>query len=75
MTLHPLEISPSEASHSDVKRLGVVDETEGLLGWIYTDLSYRQRTTGGSPNFPVILRRADSIDSQAACFNYRPSCY
>ncbi|KAI0278113.1 hypothetical protein BGY98DRAFT_1096914 [Russula aff. rugulosa BPL654] len=63
VTLRPVELSPGEAWHSDVKKLEVVDETDGLLGWIYTDLFARQNKSSGAAHYTVrCSRRTDDDD-------------
>jgi len=63
VTLRPVELSPGEAWHSDVKKLEVVDETDGLLGWIYTDLFARRNKSSGAAHYTVrCSRRTDDDD-------------
>ena len=63
MTLRPVELSPGEAWHRDVRKLEVVDETDGLLGWIYTDLFARQNKSSGAAHYTVrCSRRTDDDD-------------
>ncbi|KAI9512530.1 mitochondrial intermediate peptidase [Russula earlei] len=59
VTLRPVDLSPGEAWHSDVKKLEVVDETDGLLGWIYTDLS------SGAAHYTVRCSRRTDDDDEA----------
>lgn len=63
VTLRPVELSPGEAWHSDVKKLEVVDETDGLLGWVYTDLFARRNKSSGAAHYTVrCSRRTDDDD-------------
>ena len=65
VTLSPVELSPGEAWHSDVKKLEVVDETDGLLGWIYTDLFARQNKSSGAAHYTVRCSRRTDDDDEA----------
>ncbi|KAH9968610.1 mitochondrial intermediate peptidase [Russula dissimulans] len=63
--LRPVELSPGEAWHSDVKKLEVVDETDGLLGWIYTDLFARRNKSSGAAHYTVRCSRRTDDDDEA----------
>ena len=64
VTLRPVELSPGEVWHPDVEKLEVVDETDGLLGWIYTDLFARQNKSSGAAHYTVrCSRRTDDDDA------------
>ena len=64
MILRPVELSPGEVWHSDVKKREVVDETDGLLGWIYTDLFARRNKSSGAAHYTVRRsRRTDDDDA------------
>ena len=65
MTLRPVELSPGEAWHSDVKKLEVVDETDGLLGWIYADLFARRNKSSGAAHYTVRCSRRTDDDDEA----------
>ncbi|KAI9444849.1 mitochondrial intermediate peptidase [Lactarius indigo] len=64
VTLRPVELSPGEVWHPDVEKLEVVDETDGLLGWIYTDLFARPNKSSGAAHYTVrCSRRTDDDDA------------
>jgi len=64
VTLRPVDLSPGEVWHSDVEKLEVVDETDGLLGWIYTDLFARRNKSSGAAHYTVrCSRRTDDDDA------------
>jgi intermediate peptidase len=64
VTLRPVELSPGEVWHRDVEKLEVVDETDGLLGWIYTDLFARPNKSSGAAHYTVrCSRRTDDDDA------------
>ena len=65
ITLRPVELLPGEAWHSDVKKLEVVDETDGLLGWIYTDLFARRNKSSGAAHYTVRCSRRTDDDDEA----------
>jgi intermediate peptidase len=65
VTLRPVELSPGEAWHSDIKKLEVVDETDGLLGWIYTDLFARRNKSSGAAHYTVRCSRRTDDDDEA----------
>ncbi|KAI0257186.1 hypothetical protein BJV78DRAFT_1160799 [Lactifluus subvellereus] len=66
VTLRPVELAPGEVWHSDVKKLEVVDETDGLLGWIYTDLFARRNKSSGAAHYTVRCSRRTDDDDEAA---------
>ncbi|KAF8274138.1 hypothetical protein EI94DRAFT_1768970 [Lactarius quietus] len=62
VTLRPVELSPGEVWHPDVEKLEVVDETDGLLGRIYTDLFARQNKSSGAAHYTVRCSRRTDDD-------------
>ncbi|KAH7107004.1 mitochondrial intermediate peptidase [Auriculariales sp. MPI-PUGE-AT-0066] len=55
---------PGEAWHEDVRKLEVIDENEGLVGWIYADLFTRPGKATGAAHYTVrCSRRADDDDA------------
>ncbi|KAJ3559957.1 hypothetical protein NM688_g22 [Phlebia brevispora] len=63
VTLRLTEVAPGEVWHSDVRKLEVVDEQSGVLGWIYADLFARRGKPGGAAHYTVrCSRRTDDDD-------------
>ncbi|OJT10061.1 Mitochondrial intermediate peptidase [Trametes pubescens] len=63
VTLRLSEPSPGEIWHTDVRKLEVVDEDLGVLGWIYADLFARAGKPGGAAHYTVrCSRRTDDDD-------------
>ncbi|KAI0778360.1 mitochondrial intermediate peptidase [Trametes elegans] len=57
--------SPGEVWHTDVRKLEVVDEELGVLGWIYADLFARAGKPGGAAHYTVrCSRRTDDDDEE-----------
>ncbi len=58
--------SPGEVWHTDVRKLEVVDEELGVLGWIYADLFARLGKPGGAAHYTVrCSRRTDDDDEES----------
>lgn len=65
VSLRLAEVLPGEVWHTDVRKLEVVDEHLGVLGWIYADLFARTGKPGGAAHYTVrCSRRADDDDEQ-----------
>ncbi len=65
ISLRLAEVAPGEVWHTDVRKLEVVDEKVGLLGWIYADLFARTGKPGGAAHYTVrCSRRTDNDDEQ-----------
>ena len=47
ISLRLSDVSPGEVWHADVRKLEVVDERLGVLGWIYADALVSTGTGGG----------------------------
>ena len=63
ITLRLADIAPGEGWHSDVRKLEVVDERSGVIGWIYADLFSRHGKPGGAAHYTVrCSRRTDDDD-------------
>lgn len=59
------EVSSGEVWHTDVRKLEVVDEKLGILGWIYADVFTRVGKPGGAAHYTVrCSRRTDDNDVQ-----------
>ncbi|KAH9898220.1 mitochondrial intermediate peptidase [Cubamyces lactineus] len=66
ITLRLSESCPGEVWHTDVRKLEVVDEERGVLGWIYADLFSRAGKPGGAAHYTVrCSRRTDDDDGEA----------
>jgi intermediate peptidase len=66
ISLQPSDVINGETWHKDVRKLDVVDETEGVVGWIYLDLFYRPGKAGGSTHYTLqCSRRVDDDDADA----------
>ena len=63
VTLRISDVAPGETWHPDVKKLEVVDEEQGILGWIYADLFARKGKPTGAAHYTVrCSRRTDHDD-------------
>ncbi|KAI0719962.1 mitochondrial intermediate peptidase [Cerioporus squamosus] len=63
ISLRVVDVSPGEVWHTDVRKLEVVDEERGVLGWIYADLFARAGKPGGAAHYTVCCsRRTDDDD-------------
>lgn len=65
ISLRLAEIAPGEVWHTDVRKLEVVDEETGVLGWIYADLFARRGKPSGAAHYTVrCSRRVDDDDAE-----------
>ncbi|GJE85823.1 mitochondrial intermediate peptidase [Phanerochaete sordida] len=65
ITLRLASVTPGEVWHPDVRKLEVVDEKSGVIGWIYADLFARRGKPGGAAHYTVrCSRRTDDDDAQ-----------
>lgn len=63
ITLRLTDVAPGEVWHSDVRKLEVVDEQSGVIGWIYADLFSRRGKPSGAAHYTVrCSRRTDDDD-------------
>ncbi|KAJ3783132.1 mitochondrial intermediate peptidase [Lentinula aff. detonsa] len=63
ISLRPVHAASGEVWHTDVQKLEVVDETQGVIGWIYADLFARKGKPGGAAHYTVrCSRRTDDDD-------------
>lgn len=63
VTLRMAEVAPGEVWHPNVRKLEVVDEQSGVLGWIYADLFSRKGKPSGAAHYTVrCSRRTDDDD-------------
>ncbi|KAJ3866106.1 mitochondrial intermediate peptidase [Lentinula novae-zelandiae] len=66
ISLRPVHAASGEVWHTDVQKLEVVDETQGVIGWIYADLFARRGKPGGAAHYTVrCSRRTDDDDENA----------
>lgn len=64
ITLRLANVAPGETWHADVRKLEVVDEQSGVIGWIYADLFARQGKPNGAAHYTVrCSRRTDDDDA------------
>lgn len=64
ITLRLADVTPGETWHSDVRKLEVVDEQSGVIGWIYADLFSRKGKPSGAAHYTVrCSRRTDNDDA------------
>ncbi|KZV99044.1 mitochondrial intermediate peptidase [Exidia glandulosa HHB12029] len=63
VSLRPAALESGEVWHQDVRKLEVIDEDEGLVGWIYADLFGRPGKASGAAHYTVrCSRRVDDDD-------------
>ncbi|CAG7847338.1 Mitochondrial intermediate peptidase Short=MIP; AltName: Full=Octapeptidyl aminopeptidase; Flags: Precursor [Serendipita indica DSM 11827] len=64
--LRPAEVDRAEVWHEDVRKLDIVDESEGVIGWIYLDLFYRNGKASGATHYTLrCSRRVDDDDAES----------
>lgn len=57
MSFRAEDIRPGEVWDPSVRKLAVIDESEGVVGWIYMDLFTREGKPGGAAHFTVRCSR------------------
>lgn len=63
ISLRLSDVAPGEVWHPDVRKLEVVDEETGVIGWVYADLFARRGKPGGAAHYTVrCSRRVDDDD-------------
>lgn len=65
VSLRPAETLSGEVWHHDVTKLEVLDEDNGLLGWIYADLFARRGKPSGAAHYTVRCSRRTDDDDEA----------
>ncbi|KAL5533896.1 OCT1 [Sanghuangporus baumii] len=65
VSLRPVDLLPGEVWHPDVRKLEVVDEESGVIGWIYADLFARRGKAGAAHYTVRCSRRTDDDDPRA----------
>ncbi|KAI0324462.1 mitochondrial intermediate peptidase [Cubamyces sp. BRFM 1775] len=68
ISLRLSEPVPGELWHADVRKLEVVDEEQGSLGWIYADLFARAGKPNGAAHYTVRCSRRTDDDDGAMDF-------
>ncbi|KAI5997904.1 mitochondrial intermediate peptidase [Pisolithus albus] len=63
--LRPSEILAGEVWHPDVRKVEVVDEEHGVIGWIYADLFARSGKACGAAHYTVRCSRRTDDDDEA----------
>ncbi|TBU34738.1 mitochondrial intermediate peptidase [Dichomitus squalens] len=65
VSLRLADVAPGEVWHTDVRKLEVVDEDVGVLGWIYADVFARTGKLSGAAHYTVrCSRRSDDDDEE-----------
>ncbi|KAG6897111.1 Mitochondrial intermediate peptidase [Termitomyces sp. T32_za158] len=63
ISLRPADAASGDVWHPDVRKLEVVDEEKGIVGWIYADLFARRGKPAGAAHYTVrCSRRIDNDD-------------
>ena len=63
ISLRPADSASGEVWHTDVQKLEVVDQDQGIIGWIYADLFARRGKASGAAHYTVrCSRRTDDDD-------------
>ncbi|KAI0054712.1 mitochondrial intermediate peptidase, partial [Artomyces pyxidatus] len=65
ISLRAVDVAPGEVWHGDVRKFEVVDERDGLLGWIYADLFARRHKSSGAAHYTVRCSRRTDDDDEA----------
>jgi len=65
VSLRPADSASGETWHSDVHKLEVVDEDQGIIGWIYADLFARRNKASGAAHYTVRCSRRTDDDDEA----------
>jgi len=63
--LRPAEALSGEVWHPDVRKMEVVDEDHGVIGWIYADLFTRDGKACGAAHYTVRCSRRTDDDDEA----------
>ncbi|KZT30831.1 mitochondrial intermediate peptidase [Neolentinus lepideus HHB14362 ss-1] len=65
VTFRPADVAHGETWHTDVRKLEVVDEETGVMGWIYADLFARRGKASGAAHYTVRCSRRTDDDNEA----------
>ncbi|KAG8802702.1 Mitochondrial intermediate peptidase, partial [Serendipita sp. 398] len=71
ISCEPADVERGEVWHDDVRKVNIVDESEGIIGWIYLDLFYREGKAGGATHYT--LRCSRRVDDDDAANDFLPS--
>lgn len=69
--LQPSEVLPGEVWHPDVRKIEVLDEEHGVIGWIYADLFARSGKACGAAHYTVRCSRRTDDDDEAGDLDVR----
>jgi len=69
ISLRRADVAQGEVWDSDVYKLEVVHEDEGLIGWIYADLFTRPGKASGAGHYTVRCSRRTDLDDDGSDFN------
>ena len=64
ISLRPADSAPGEVWHTDVHKLEVVDQDQGIIGWIFADLFARRGKASGAAHYTVRCSRRTDDDDQ-----------
>ncbi|TDL28302.1 mitochondrial intermediate peptidase [Rickenella mellea] len=70
ITFRPVEVAAGETWHSDVRKLEVVDEDAGVIGWIYADIFTRRGKASGAAHYTVRCSRRTDDDDENVDLQY-----
>ncbi|EIN13977.1 mitochondrial intermediate peptidase [Punctularia strigosozonata HHB-11173 SS5] len=73
ITFRPADVASGEVWHTDVRKLEVLDEECGVIGWIYADLFARRGKASGAAHYTVRCSRRVDHDDLAG--DYRVSSH
>ncbi|KAF8581654.1 mitochondrial intermediate peptidase [Ramaria rubella] len=68
ISFRPAEILKGEVWHSDVQKLEVLHEDEGVIGWLYVDLFSREGKANGAAHYTVVCSRRTDDDDEHGDF-------
>jgi intermediate peptidase len=66
ISLGPADSASGEVWHTDVQKLEVVDQDQGIIGWIYADLFARRGKASGAAHYTVRCSRRTDDDDEAS---------
>ena len=70
ISLRLSDVAPGEVWHPDVRKLEVVDEETGVIGWIYADLFARRGKPSGAAHYTVRCSRRVDDDNMEEDLKY-----
>jgi mitochondrial intermediate peptidase len=62
ISFRPVESAKGEIWHSGVRKLEVIDQEKGIIGWIYADLLARRGKASGAAHYTVRCSRRTDYD-------------